>query len=121
MMCRMLRDDFDGEIPDTIEQLVKLPGVGRKTANLIVGDLYGKPALVCDTHVIRVSGRLGLTDGTKDALKVEKQLAAIIKPDDRLMMCHRLVWHGRLVCSAAKPNCSECRLSGFCKFFSGTK
>ena len=66
--------------------------VGRKTANLIVGDLYGKPALVCDTHVIRASGRLGLTDGTKDALKVEKQLAAIIKPDDRLMMCHRLVW-----------------------------
>ncbi len=121
MMCRMLRDDFGGEIPDTIEQLVKLPGVGRKTANLIVGDLYGKPALVCDTHVIRVSGRLGLTDGTKDALKVEKQLAAIIKPADRLMMCHRLVWHGRLVCSAAKPNCSECRLSGFCKFFSGTK
>ena len=119
MMCRMLRDDFGGEIPDTIEELVKLPGVGRKTANLIVGDLYGKPALVCDTHVIRVSG--SLTDGTKDALKVEKQLAAIIKPDDRLMMCHRLVWHGRLVCSAAKPNCSECRLSGFCKFFSGTK
>lgn len=119
MMCRMLRDDFGGEIPDTIEQLVKLPGVGRKTANLIVGDLYGKPALVCDTHVIRVSGRLGLTDGTKDALKVEKQLAAIIKPDDRLMMCHRLVWHGRLVCSAAKPNCSECRLSGFASSFRG--
>ena len=120
-MANQLINDFGGEIPDTIEQLVKLPGVGRKPANLIVGDLYGKPALVCDTHVIRVSGRLGLTDGTKDALKVEKQLAAIIKPDDRLMMCHRLVWHGRLVCSAAKPNCSECRLSGFCKFFSGTK
>ncbi len=121
MMCRMLRDEFGGKVPDTIEELVKLPGVGRKTANLIVGDLYGKPALVCDTHVIRLSGRIGLTDGTKDALKVEKQLASIIPPDDRLMMCHRLVWHGRLVCSARAPQCNECKLNAFCKFGSGAK
>ena len=121
MMCRMIRDEFAGRVPDTIEQLVKLPGVGRKTANLIVGDLYGKPALVCDTHVIRVSGRIGLTDGTKDAFKVEKQLSAVIPPKDGLMLCHRLVWHGRLVCGARAPQCGECRLGAYCKFFSGKK
>lgn len=121
MMCRMLRDEFGGKVPDTIEQLIRLPGVGRKTANLIVGDLYGKPALVCDTHVIRLSGRLGLTDGTKDALKAEKQLAAVIPPEERLMLCHRLVWHGRLVCSARSPQCNECKLSAYCKFCSGEK
>ena len=80
-MCQMLRDKYNSEVPDTIEELVKLPGVGRKTANLIVGDLYGKPAIVCDTHVIRLSGRLGLTDGTKDALSVEKHLSALLPPD----------------------------------------
>ncbi len=114
LMCRMLRDEYNCTVPDTIEELVKLPGVGRKTANLICGDLYGKPALVCDTHVIRLTNRLGLTD-TKDAVKVEKQLSAIIPPEEGLMLCHRLVWHGRLVCDARKPKCDECCLAEICK------
>lgn len=114
LMCRMLRDEYNCTVPDTIEELVKLPGVGRKTANLICGDLYGKPALVCDTHVIRLTNRLGLTD-TKDAVKVEKQLSVIIPPEEGLMLCHRLVWHGRLVCDARKPKCDECCLAEICK------
>lgn len=113
-MCRMLRDIYGGKVPDTIEELVKLPGVGRKTANLIVGDLYGKPAVVCDTHVIRLTNRLGLSKG-KDAGQVEKQLREVIPAEEGLMLCHRLVWHGRLVCSARAPRCSECSLSSLCK------
>lgn len=112
-MCRMLRDIYGGKVPDTIEELVKLPGVGRKTANLIAGDLYGKPAMVCDTHVIRLTNRLGLSEG-KDAVQVEKQLRAIVPPEEGLMMCHRLVWHGRLVCSARAPKCEECALKDLC-------
>ncbi len=112
-MCRVLRDVYGGEVPDTIEELVKLPGVGRKTANLMVGDLYGKPAMVCDTHVIRLTNRLGLSQG-KDAVQVEKQLRAIIPPEEGLYFCHRLVWHGRGVCFARAPKCSECVLAGFC-------
>ena len=114
-MCRMLRDIYGGKVPDTIEELVKLPGVGRKTANLIAGDLYGKPAMVCDTHVIRLTNRLGLSEG-KDAVQVEKQLRAIVPPEEGLMMCHRLVWHGRLVCSARAPKCEECALKELCKY-----
>lgn len=113
-ICRMLRDIYGGKVPDTIEELVKLPGVGRKTANLIVGDLYGKPAVVCDTHVIRLTNKLGLSVG-KDAAQVEKQLRAVIPAEEGLMMCHRLVWHGRLVCSARSPKCGECALSDICK------
>lgn len=113
-MCRVLRDVYGGEVPDSIEELVKLPGVGRKTANLIVGDLYGKPAMVCDTHVIRLTNRLGLSLST-DAAKVEKQLRAIIPPEEGLMLCHRLVWHGRGVCAARNPKCGECVLSGICR------
>ena len=112
-MCRVLRDVYGGVVPDTIEELVKLPGVGRKTANLMVGDLYGKPAMVCDTHVIRLTNRLGLSQG-KDAVQVEKQLRAIVPPEEGLYLCHRLVWHGRGVCSARTPKCSECVLSEFC-------
>ena len=113
-MCRMLRNIYGGKVPDTIEELVKLPGVGRKTANLIAGDLYGKPAMVCDTHVIRLTNRLGLSEG-KDAVQVEKQLRAIVPPEEGLMMCHRLVWHGRLVCSARAPKCEECALKDLCR------
>lgn len=113
-MCRMLRDIYGGKVPDTIEELVKLPGVGRKTANLIVGDLYGKPAIVCDTHVIRLTNRLGLSEG-KDAAQVEKQLRAAVPPEEGLMMCHRLVWHGRGICTARSPKCGECALSDICK------
>lgn len=113
-MCVMLRDVYGGTVPDSIEELTKLPGVGRKTANLIVGDLYGKPAMVCDTHVIRLSNRLGLAEG-KDAAQVEKQLRAIVPADEGLNLCHRLVWHGRGVCPARSPKCGECVLTEYCK------
>lgn len=113
-MCRVLRDVYGCVVPDTIEELVKLPGVGRKTANLVAGDLYGKSAMVCDTHVIRITNRLGLSVG-KDAAQVEKQLRAVVPPDEGLMMCHRLVWHGRKVCTARLPKCAECALCDVCK------
>lgn len=119
-MCKAIRDDHNGKVPDTIEELVKLPGVGRKTANLIVGDLYGKPAMVCDTHVIRLSNRLGLAEG-KDAVQVEKQLRAIVPAEEGLNFCHRLVWHGRGVCSARSPKCGECVLQNSCKEFGKKK
>ena len=114
LMCKDLRDRFGGRVPDTIEELTTLPGVGRKTANLIVGDLYGKPALVCDTHVIRLTNLIGLTD-TKDAGKVEKELAAVVPPEEGLNLCHRLVWHGRLVCIARRPQCAGCCIREYCK------
>ena len=117
-MCQMLKDKYDSVVPDSIEELVKLPGVGRKTANLIVGDLYGKPAIVCDTHVIRLTGRLGLTDGTKDAMSVEKQLSALLPKNESLGFCHRLVWHGRFVSTARNPACHNCCVSLYCKLFS---
>ncbi len=112
-MCRMLRGEYGGKVPDSIEELTKLPGVGRKTANLIVGDLYGKPAMVCDTHVIRLSNRLGLVDST-DAGVVEKQLREIIPPEEGLNFCHRLVHHGRAVCDARAPKCVVCVLRNVC-------
>ena len=114
-MCRQLRDIYGSVVPDSIDELVKLAGVGRKTANLIAGDLYGKPAMVCDTHVIRLTNRLGLAKGT-DAVQVEKQLRAIIPAEEGLNFCHRLVWHGRGVCSARAPRCEECVLKDICKF-----
>ena len=114
LMCKDLRDRFGGTVPDTIEELVTLPGVGRKTANLIVGDLYGKPALVCDTHVIRLTNLIGLCD-SKDAVKVERQLAKLVPPEEGLNLCHRLVWHGRLVCIARRPQCDKCCLKDVCK------
>ena len=113
-MCRMLKTEFGGKVPDTIEQLTRLPGVGRKTANLIVGDIYGKPAVVTDTHCIRICGRLGLSEG-KDPLKVETQLRKILPPEESNDFCHRLVLHGRAVCTARNPNCGECRMREFCK------
>ena len=112
-MCRMLRDIYGGRVPDSIEELVTLPGVGRKTANLIVGDLYGKPAYVCDTHVIRLTNRLGLSD-SKDAVKVERQLRACVPEQEGLLLCHRLVHHGRAVCDARAPKCEACVLRNIC-------
>ena len=112
-MCRMLRDEYGGKIPDSIEELTKLPGVGRKTANLVVGDLYGKPAMDCDTHDIRLSNRRGLADST-DAGVVEKQLREIIPPEEGLNFCHRLVHHGRAVCDARAPKCGACVLRNVC-------
>lgn len=113
-MCRMLRDEYNSVVPDTIDELTRLPGVGRKTANLICGDLYGKPAFVCDTHVIRLTNKIGLAEG-KDAYQVEKQLIKIVPPEESLNFCHRLVWHGRLVCNARKPDCEHCCISDICK------
>lgn len=114
-MCQKLKSDFNGIVPDTIEVLTTLPGVGRKTANLVVGDIYHKPAVVADTHCIRICGKLGLTDGTKDPRKVENQLRAILPPDESNVFCHRLVLHGRAVCNARKPLCEKCCMKGFCK------
>lgn len=113
-MCVMLRDVYNGRVPDSIEELTRLPGVGRKTANLIVGDLYGKPAFVCDTHVIRLTNRLGLADSA-DAGIVERQLREIVPEQEGLLLCHRLVHHGRGVCDARAPKCEVCVLRNVCK------
>lgn len=120
LMCQALRDNYGGVVPDEIEKLVKLPGVGRKTANLIVGDLYRKPAMVCDTHVIRLTNKLGLAEG-EDAVKVEKQLRAIVPPEEGLNLCHRLVWHGRGVCIARRPLCEQCVIKDLCAAYSKSK
>ena len=106
--------DFVGVVPDTIEDLTKLPGVGRKTANLIVGDIYGKPAVVTDTHCIRIAGRLGLTANTAPE-KVETDLRAVLPPEESNDFCHRLVLHGRAVCTARKALCETCCMAAFCK------
>lgn len=115
---RMLLEEYGGRVPDTMEDLLRLPGVGRKTANLILGDIYHKPGVVVvDTHCIRISGKLGLTDGTKDPGKVEQQLRAILPPEESNDFCHRLVLHGRAVCMARKPDCPNCTLRPWCDFF----
>ena len=106
---------FGGRVPDTIEELTTLPGVGRKTANLIVGDVYGKPAVVADTHLIRISNRLGLVE-TKDPLKVELALKKLLEPSESNDFCHRAVLHGRALCDARGPLCADCPLNTFCKF-----
>ena len=105
---------FDGIVPDNIEDLTSLPGVGRKTANLIVGDIYGKPAVVADTHLIRISHLLGLVD-TKDPKKVELELKKILPPEESNDFCHRMVLHGRAVCIARRPQCQNCCLKTYCK------
>ena len=115
--ARMLREEFGGRVPDTMEQLLRLPGVGRKTANLVLGDIYGQEGYVCDTHCIRITGRLGLTDGSKDPLKVERQLRQCIPPEESNNFCHRLVLHGRAVCIARRPQCQNCVLRPWCDYF----
>ena len=112
--CKMIRDEFGGRVPDTIEDLTRHPGVGRKTANLIVGDIYGKPAVVTDTHCIRIAGRLGLTKNTVP-VKVEDDLRAVLPPEESNDFCHRLVLHGRAVCTARKALCDNCCMASFCK------
>ena len=114
--AQMLLSDFGGRVPDTMEDLLRLPGVGRKTANLILGDIYGKEGYVCDTHCIRITGRLGITDGSKDPLKVEQQLRRVIPPEESNNFCHRMVLHGRALCMARSPLCSECPLQSLCDF-----
>ena len=101
-----------------MEELLKIPGVGRKTANLLLGDLYGQEGYVCDTHCIRISEKLGLTRG-KDPLKVEMQLRKVIPPEESSDYCHRIVLHGRALCTARNPKCNECALAPYCSFFTG--
>lgn len=113
---KMLRDDYNCQVPDELDELLKLPGVGRKSANLIVGDIYGKPAIVTDTHCIRLVNRMGLVDGIKDPKKVEMELWKLVPPEESNNFCHRLVDHGRAVCTArTKPHCDECCLKDICK------
>ena len=117
---QMMLERFDGKVPDNMEDLLKLPGVGRKTANLILGDVYHVPGVVvADTHCIRISGKLGLTDGTKDPAKVEAQLRKILPPEESNDFCHRLVLHGRAVCTARSPKCGGCTLAPHCAFVNG--
>ncbi len=113
-MCISLRDNFGGRVPDTMEELTSLSGVGRKTANLILGDIFGKPAVVADTHVIRITGLLGLCD-SKDPYKVEIQLKKLLNPEISNDFCHRIVLHGRTVCVARSPKCDKCCLRDVCK------
>lgn len=113
---RMLRDDYDCKVPDDFNELLKLPGVGRKSANLIMGDVLKKPAIVTDTHCIRLVNRMGLVDGIKDPKKVEMELWKIIPEEEGSDFCHRLVWHGREVCTArTTPHCERCVLEDICK------
>ena len=114
--AQMLLRDYGGKVPGTMEELLRLPGVGRKTANLILGDIFGQAGYVCDTHCIRITGRLGLTDGSKDPLKVEQQLRRVIPPEEANNFCHRMVLHGRALCLARKPNCAACPLRSLCDY-----
>ena len=113
---KMIRDEYHGKVPEDFDALLKLPGVGRKSANLIMGDVFGKPAIVTDTHCIRLSNRIGLVDDLKDPKKVEMALWKIVPPEEGSDLCHRLVYHGRDVCTArTKPYCEKCCLEDICK------
>ena len=113
---KILRDEYNGKVPDDFDKLLALPGVGRKSANLIMGDVFGKPAIVTDTHCIRLVNRMGLVNGIKEPAKVEKELWKIIPPEEGSDFCHRLVYHGREVCTArTKPYCDKCCLKDICK------
>ena len=114
LACRMLREDYGRRVPDTMQELLKLPGVGRKTANLLLGDIYGQPAVVCDTHCIRIANRLGLAKG-KEPEKVETQLRAILPPEESSDFCHRIVLFGRDCCTARNPDCGNCPLTLYCR------
>lgn len=117
LCAQMLLKEYGGKVPDTMEDLLRLPGVGRKTANLILGDVHGTPGVVvADTHCIRISGRLGLTDGTKDPGKVEQQLRQVLPPEESNNFCHRMVLHGRAVCTARRAKCEECVLASWCDY-----
>jgi len=113
---KMLKEDYNSKVPDTMEELLALPGVGRKSANLILGDVFGKPAIVTDTHAIRLSNRIGLVDNEKNPTKVEMALRKIVPPEEGNELCHRLVDHGRAICTArTNPYCDKCCLKNICK------
>ena len=117
----MLLAEYGGRVPDTMEQLLRLPGVGRKTANLVLGDIYGKPAIVCDTHCIRLSNRLGFVKNEKDPVKVENALRKLVPPEESSDFCHRLVLFGREHCTARAPHCADCPLADICPSFGKTR
>ena len=120
LACQMLRAEYGGKVPDNMADLLRLPGVGRKTANLLLGDLYKVPgSVVCDTHCIRIANRLGLAQG-KEPEKVETQLRAILPPEESSDFCHRIVLHGRGLCTARAPQCGKCPLAPYCAYFTGT-
>jgi endonuclease-3 len=120
-MARMLVNDFNGEVPSEIDELVKLPGVGRKTANVIASVVYNMPAMAVDTHVFRVSARIGLTLNAKTPLAAEKQLVKYI-PEEQIPLAHHwLILHGRYICLARTPKCAECQIKSACKYFSSKK
>lgn len=112
--CQRLIDVYGGEVPDTMEDLLTLAGTGRKTANLVLGDIFGKPAVVVDTHCMRLAKRIGLTTST-DPAKIEMELKKIVPPDYQLRLCHQFVYHGRAVCTARKPKCEVCPIASVCK------
>lgn len=114
--AQQLLEKHGGKVPGTMEELTALPGVGRKTANLILGDIFGQDGYVCDTHCIRITGRLGITDGSKDPLKVEQQLRKVIPPEESSDFCHRMVLHGRALCMARGPKCEECPMRELCDY-----
>ena len=115
--CVMLRDEFGGRVPDTMEELLTLPGVGRKIANLMLGDIYGKPAIVADTHCIRICGRFGMySTDIKDPVKVERTMVKLVADEKQSDFCHRIVQFGRDVCSARSPKCDACPLADICEF-----
>ena len=118
LASQMLLEKFGGKVPGTMDELLELPGVGRKTANLILGDVYHTPGVVvADTHCIRITGLLGLTDGTKDPAKTEAQLRKVLPPEESNNFCHRMVLHGRAVCIARRPQCARCTLRPWCDHF----
>ncbi|MCI9394714.1 MAG: endonuclease III [Oscillospiraceae bacterium] len=118
LASQMLLEKFGGKVPGTMDELLELPGVGRKTANLILGDVYHTPGVVvADTHCIRITGLLGLTDGTKDPAKTEAQLRKVLPPEESNDFCHRMVLHGRAVCIARRPQCAKCTLRPWCDHF----
>lgn len=119
-MSKKIIRDFGGEVPDNLDDLTSLPGVGRKTANLIMGDVYGQPAVVADTHLIRISNLLGLV-ATKDPYKVEMKLRELLPPEESNDFCHRCVLHGRDTCVSGRPKCDECVMKEFCKYFTEKK
>lgn len=113
---KILHEKYHGIVPDNMKELLALPGVGRKSANLILGDVYGKPAIVTDTHCIRLCNLIGLVDDVKEPAKVEKALWEIIPPEEGNQLCHRFVDHGRAVCVARRPQCDQCCLAGICRY-----